>query len=825
MVQTSLPAAQRDARMDNRFYKPTSLARQRAKASRSAQRLAPPPRKHSLPLKRPLPLPARLRATPMAAAVAVLVSGQAVAQVEALTPALRMSLSLAPPARGEVTVQLPVVVRAQQLSGRPDLETVAEGDVELRRGDMLIRSDHLSYDQGRDLALARGNVRIYRNGSSYRGPELRLSLDKFEGQFKQPEYQFARTGAGGRAQRIDFLDASRSVAYQATYTSCPRDGTGDPAWLLTTDKVEMDFEHNEGIATGAVLRFMGTPILALPTLSFPLTDERKSGWLPPNVNLDNRSGLDLSVPFYWNIAPNRDATITPRIVTRRGAGVDTEFRYLEPRYEGRVGLSLLPNDQEAKRSRYSLQWTQESSLDARTQFSASVERVSDNDWWKDFPRAQLAFTPRLLPSKLQVERSFGNADLGVNVYARLHQWQVLQSTDAPVVSPYERTPQLGARGSGNLGAGLDYAVETEFNHFSLPAQSGSIGQPTGWRWHALGSLSRPWRDSGWWVVPKVAFNAASYATDQAMANGNRSASRAIPTFSLDTGLELERSTSLWGRGYRQTLEPRLLYVNTAYHAQDALPNFDAAGKDFNLASIYSENAFSGVDRVSDAHQITAGISTRLLDDSSGAEALRLSVVQRYLLRDQRVTPEGDTFTQRFSDVLFFASGHPNSAVALDAAVQYSPDLGRSVRSILGARYSPGPFKTINASYRLARGLTEQADIGWQWPVYGNAKPSAGSSCGGQWYSVGRINYSLRDSRITDSLVGFEYDAGCWIGRVVAERLSTGRSEATTRLLLQLELVGLSRLGSNPLKVLKDNIPGYQLLREERNNGAAAATYD
>jgi LPS-assembly protein len=200
-----------------------------------------------------------------------------------------------------------------------------------------------------------------------------------------------------------------------------------------------------------------------------------------------------------------------------------------------------------------------------------------------------------------------------------------------------------------------------------------------------------------------------------------------------------------------------------------------------------------------------------------------------LLRPQRVAPQADgspdgpTLEQRFSDALLVGSTSVLPGWTLDAAVQYSPDIQRSVRSIMGARYSPGPFRTVGATYRLARGLSEQLEMGWQWPVWGavpgSGRPAGSGSggCKGAWYSVGRFNYSLKDSRLTDSILGFEYDAGCWIARVVAEQLSTGRSQATTRILVQLELVGLSRLGSNPLQVLRDNIPGYRLLREDRTS--------
>ena len=261
------------------------------------------------------------------------------------------------------------------------------------------------------------------------------------------------------------------------------------------------------------------------------------------------------------------------------------------------------------------------------------------------------------------------------------------------------------------------------------------------------------------------------------------------------------------------------------------PNFDSAGKDFNFNSIFSDNAFSGVDRVSDAHQVTAGVTTRLLDATTGAEALRLGLVQRYLLRTQQVTPEGVPFSQRFSDLFLLGLANLGGGVALEGAVQYSTDTQRPVRTIATARWNPGDFRTLSTTYRFTRGLTEQVELGWQWPIWKSALdasngrvaggPARGGSCGGTWYAVGRVNYSMKDARVTDSILGLEYDAGCWIMRVVAERLSTGSSTATTHIQLQLELVGLSRLGSNPLKVLKDNIPGYRLLRDERSDSTPA----
>jgi len=768
----------------------------------------------------------------LASAALVAVTQGAGAQTAGDEPlALRPSLQLAPASGGD-RARRSVVLLADRLRARPDLEVTAEGNVEFRHAGSVIRADRFIYENADDLATARGHVRISRDGNVYSGPELQLHVQRFDGFFLKPEFYLARNGAGGRADRVDFLDASRSIATNATYTSCPRDGSGDPDWLLSTDRVRIDLEANEGIAEGAVLRFLGVPILAMPVLSFPLTDDRKSGWLPPSVNLDSRSGFEMAIPYYWNIAPNRDATLTPVVSTRRGAGIGTELRYLEPHDEGRLDLQMLPHDRVESTSRSLGRFEHDGTTGPGLHYGAQVIRVSDDNYWKDFPRQIPTLTPRLLPLALRADQGGETAGISHLWYAGVRRWQVLQSTDpsSAIAAPYDRLWQLGVRADAPVAGGVDVSIATELNRFVRPEGVQSATLPEGTRWHALGSVSRTWRAPGWWVQPKLAVNAATYQMDQPLNDGRTRASRVIPTASIDAGAVFERDSEWFGRAQRQTLEPRLLYVNTPLREQTNLPTFDTGAFDFNAVSIYSENAFAGVDRVSDAHQLTAGATTRLLDPATGAETLRLGIAQRYLFRDQQVTPDGVPLTQRFSDLLIEGSSSLITHWRIDAALQYSAEIGRPVRSIIGVRYLPAPFHALSATYRLARGLSEQVELGWQWPVYrgrlADGSQGAGSGgCQGNLYAVGRVNYSMRDSRITDSIAGLEYDAGCWIARVVGERLSTGRSEATTRLLLQLELVGLSRLGSNPLQVLKDNIPGYKLLREERSAPTSTTVND
>ena len=728
-------------------------------------------------------------------------------------------------------ISSPTTVEAQEIRGTPDQQTVAEGNAVLTREGTTVRADMITYDRPTDIARAVGNVEILKNGDVYRGPLLQIQIETYEGFFMNPTYVLGRNGATGSAQRIDFLDKYRVVGTQGTYSTCTPGDEGQVDWMLSSRRLTVDYENNEGLAEGAVLRFLGVPILAAPALSFPLTSARKSGWLPPSIEVDSSSGLQMSVPYYWNIAPNMDATLAPELSLRRGAGLNSEFRYLQPDYKGAVNLNLLPHDKVADSSRYRLNLSHGARVDDNTQVNLQFIRVSDNDYWKDFQveRDLIGLTPRLLNSNLDARRI--GADW--TTYAKVQSWQVLQSLvpGEGIDAPYQRAPQIGARTQQFFGHNLRLDFEAEFNHFSLPAGASSAQYPKGSRIHSLVTLSHPWVSPAWSLTPKISLNAATYALDAPLTagphTGQKSVARIIPTTSLDSSWVLERDSQWFGRSIRQTLEPRLVYSYTPFYDQTGLPNFDSAAKDFNFESIYSaDSPFTGVDRVADAHQITASISTRLIDPATGVEALRLGLAQRYLLSDQLVTADGVPLTQRLSDVFVMGSTSVIPQWNLNATLQYNSELARVQRSVLAVAYSPGPLRTLNTSYTTDRlGDTEQISLGWQWPILGppsrtaeplfSAAPSNSSACcQGAWYSVGRVNYNTRDSKVVDSIMGLEYDAGCWIGRVVARRQSTGLNESVTGVGFQLELVGLSRLGfgSNPVQVLKENVEGYQPLR-------------
>jgi len=819
--------------MDNRYYKP-SPGRRPSAAS---------PETQLLPMRLPKQVSRRLTRSsgqPRRAGGAwwlvagFLVHLQVAAQTPPAEPVLKSSRLLADTISPDQRSTMPTFVSGERISSRTDLETVVEGKAVLRRGDIVIQADRLEYFQPEDLAQARGNVRINRAGDVYEGPALDLKLESFEGFFLNPRYRFLKNEGYGEADRVDFIDKDRALIRNASFTTCRRlPGPGwMPDWILRAASISIDNEEEVGQAEGAVLSFMGVPLLPVPAITFPLSNRRKSGFLPPSVGVDNLNGIELSLPYYWNIAPNRDATLFPALMTKRGVDLAGEFRYLEADYAGQLRANVMPGDRLRNMSRWGVVYNHSGAFDTGLAglgtlgLNLAINRVSDDNYWRDFTRVNPWLTQRLLANDLSLSWARG----GLSANLRMLKWQTLQDVAAPIIPPYDRMPQLALRyARGNTGS-FDYAVDFDTTQFH--ADRLLTGQPNGRRTLAVAQWSRPWVTPAGFIKPKLQLHATSYSFDSPLANGATSASRVVPTISVDSGLVFERDAQYFGRAFRQTLEPRAFYVRTPFRNQGLLPNYDSGANDFNFASIYTENVFLGNDRIADSDLLTLGVSTRLLDPDTGEEAARFGIAQRVRFKDQRVTlPGGALLPKGFSDMLVGAGVNLDPRWSVDATVQFNADTGRSIRSTISGRYSPGNYRFVSAAYRLQRESSEQLDIGWQWPLndlWGDRGQDLGAGRGqgeGRWYSVGHVNFSLREGKLVDSAVGLEYDGGCWLGRVVLERLQTGASSANRRIMFQLEFVGFSRLGANPLQTLRQNIPRYQYLREITTTPGRFSNYE
>jgi len=773
------------------------------------------------------------RACALAAAWGGVALAQAPALADAPAPPAGQALS---PDQGRLA---PVLLQGDRLSSRTDLDATLEGEAELRKAGTIIRADRLDYDMPTDTARATGNVWVRRNGNIYQGSYLELEVDAFEGFFTAPRYEFAQNGAHGKAERADFIDSTHMTVHQASYTTCKRKPGPDwlPDWVLNAARIDIDNDENIGLAQSATLSFKGFPLLHVLPISFPLSETRKSGMLPPAIGLDNANGLEVSTPYYLNIAPNRDATITPTFMTARGVNMSTQFRYLEPSYAGSLNLSYMPSDKLRNADRWGTSVTHTGSLDSPlggVTLAANINRVSDDTYWRDFTNSSAVnngstiggATQRLLPADLTASWGRGEFSSAFKVL----KWQTLQDPTAPIVPPYDRVPQWTGRYGQFNDRGVDWSLDADLTQFQ--SDRTLTLQPNAQRVFGLAQLSYPVVRPAGFVTPKLQLHTTGYQFDAVYA-GRQSADRTVPTFSLDSGLVFEREATVMGRNLVQTLEPRAFYVYTPFRDQSMLPNFDTGANDFNFATIYTENAFVGNDKIADNNLLTLGLTTRYIDPDNGAQLARFGVAQRLRFEDQLVTLNagGASASSGLSDILLGGAVNLTERWVVDSTVQYNGRTEQSVRSVVGVRYNPSNYRVFNVAYRFLRDQSEQIDASWQWPLndlWGDRGQNLGAGLGqgeGRYYALGRLNYSLREGRLVDSVLGVEYDAGCWIGRMVVERVQTSAETANQRLMFQLEFVGFTRVGLSPEKTLTSNISHYQNLRDASVSGGVNRIYD
>ncbi|RPH46537.1 MAG: LPS-assembly protein LptD [Burkholderiales bacterium] len=692
----------------------------------------------------------------------------------------------------------PTFARGDSVDGRTNRETTLEGNAEVRRGGTVIRGDRLTIYEADDEVVAVGNVRIAREGTVFTGPELILRLDANEGSFASPRYYVPATGARGEAERADFLGRGEVEMTNATYTTCKPD---DPDWYLRAESFTLDRSADEGSARWATLYFKDVPIFKAPAVAFPLGDERRSGFLPPTLSISSTYGTEVRVPYYWNIAPNRDFTLYTNATARRGLQVGGLARYLEPQSNGATRFEYNPNDIEAAASRWMIDSTH--TVTNWNGFSGGwvVRGVSDDSYYVDYSRTIAQSAERSLPRSVFVTRAFG--DTVVTARALAYQ-NILEARSAPA---YDRMPQITALHSKRDLAGFDFLVAADASDFRRDLANSAQGA----RMIVNPSIAYPFGGPAWFLTPKASVHATSYRLEVNPV-GPESIDRVVPTFSLDSGLVFERTTTLGSRDMIQTLEPRLLYVYTPYRDQSQIPVFDSAVANLSFATLFNEQLFVGGDRIADANQITAGAVSRFIEPSTGIESLRLGAAQRVYFNEQRVTLPGvPTRTYSRSDVLLVASGNLGGGHNIDAGVQVSVAEGAVPRFGVSWRFWPAHDRLFNVALRYQERDYAQIDTSWRWPI------------SRRWNTLGRVNYSvLREGvdpatgvlgptrpQLLEGVFGLEYAADCWITRFVAQRYVTTTAQRTSAFFVQLELNGLARIGLDPFDILTRNIPGYR----------------
>ncbi len=680
--------------------------------------------------------------------------------------------------------ETPAFISAQRVEGQTENQIVASGEVEVRKRGQAIFADRVVYQQISKELVADGAVRVEQNGIKMQGPHVKLNLDTNIGDMTKPAFQVATNKSRGSADIMHMEGRQKYTVQNVAYTICP---IGNNDWMLKASQLEIDNDRQVGVARNARVEFLGVPILYMPWMDFSLSDKRQSGFLGPVFGSTARSGSEVTLPYYWNIAPTRDATIAPRAMAKRGLMLNNELRYMGTNYAGEAHVDVLPNDAltNSTRLRTSLKHVQ--NLGYGFNASTNFNYVSDDAYFRDLSNAvsSTSLTNLVREGVLSYGGGWWNAA------ARMQSYQTLQDRAAPVAEPYRRLPQI-TLGALRPVVGANMAFTGEFVNFSHPTAV------NGQRLVMYPSVSYPLiATPSFYLTPKFGVHYTQYSLGANNLGALPNTNRTLPIVSLDTGMALERDWNLGGQNYMQTLEPRAYFLYIPYRNQNLLPNFDTAQAEFNFAQMFTENRFFGSDRIGDAKQVTLSLTSRLLEGNTGAERLRVAIGQRFSFKTplvNLVNPE--VVTNNKSDILLAILGRLTPKWSLNSAFQYNPNQAREEKLNVGARYQPESGKVLNLGYRFTRDSLRQVDISTQWPL------------SRRWSAMARWNYSLQDNRILELLTGLEYNESCWTARLVVQRFATATNELSTGIFAQLELNGLVRVGSDPLNALRQSIAGF-----------------
>lgn len=775
--------------------------------------------------------------------LALFMSGQSFfAKAEVLSTELsEVPESILPTPMGDA-----IQIEGDKLDLYLDRKMRASGNAVITKGDQKIYGDSIEYDVQNDELDVDGNVRIELGDGLIKGPALTMQLNESIGEmkdasitlnkdlgntkpqntphnnpsvytrskllntqtsltddprlyrdnFSEPTAQTDQlsidpkfTSSRGDAKAVLFEGQDKKRLISARYTTCE---AGVDDWYIKSKEITLDDYTQSGTAKNAYVEFKGVPILYSPWLSFSFNNERKSGFLAPSVGTTSRSGFETLVPYYINIAPDMDATVATRYLSKRGLQLQGEFRYLNENYSGINSLEYLDNDSLSGNRRYYANFAHTHQITDRWSAGYNIEKVSDNEYFSEMSTRIVSTSRVNLPQQ-------GRVDYVGDVWRFNGLVQKYQTLDE-INYPYQRLPQLTLTADKDW----DYASTQLYSEYTNFARNDNAPVAvTGSRLTLYPSISVPFTQSYGFITPKFGVHSTSYRLSDNNFNingttvSNNAATRTLPIFSLDSGLYFERDTKVVKNRYTQTLEPRMFYVYIPHKEQDLLPVFDSALADLNLTSLFTENQFTGNDRVNNANQLSLAVTTRMIDQDTGIERFAATIGQRYYFDKQRVVlPNAIQPTNNSSDIIAAMTARLSNKWNLDAFWQYNTDDAGIVRSNVLARYNPEPGKLMNVGYRYTQQFLEQINLSGQWPL------SRG------WYGVGRFNYSIREKTLIESLAGIEYDAGCWQARTVVQRVETATADANYGLFFQLELGGLASIGSNPLNLLRRDIPGY-----------------
>lgn len=686
------------------------------------------------------------------------------------------------PKTGDRTLA-PTEVRARQTQSSDGESYVLEGDASIRQLDQLIRADRFTYAQTSTQWTADGNLRYQDRDMLMSARDGKGTTSPGQATLNEVRYQLLSSRGNGRAAVAVMQDTDHAQLTDTTFSTCPLDS---PGWEFRAHDMQLDQAEGVGTARNLTFRVGDVPVFWLPYATFPLDDRRKSGVLFPDIGYNSDRGFDLAVPYYLNLAPNYDATITPRLMTQRGLMLSGEFRYLLPSSNGRFELNWLPDDRESGGRRSLFHWDNSTTFNANWGATIDINRASDDRYFEDFGRSLNTAATTLLPSSayLRGRGEWWNASIGGDEY------QITDPSLSAGAEPYRRLPRVTFNAEHGLVGGFDGGMKSEFVAFT---KDNAID---GQRIDLYPYIAYPIETAAYFLRPEVGYRYTGYNLSR---DTDKSPDRGVPIASLDAGLKFERELSIFGGDYTQTLEPRAYYLHVPYRDQSNLPLFDTQSVPFSFGQLFRTNRFVGADRQMDANNLTVAVTSRLIDDKTGNERLSASLGQIRYFGEQRVQLPGQPQTD-YSGSTYVGELdlRINNRWRATFSNQWNPNTDRTDLSAVGLQNRFGSDGVFNVSYRFRRDFLEQADASILVPI------------NSAWRLVGRWNYSLRDDKTLEAFAGLEHESCCVAWRILGRRyVHNIEGDASNGLYFEVEFKGVGSIGQKTGDFLRRAILGYQ----------------
>ena len=701
----------------------------------------------------------------------------------------------------------PTTIEGDRQDGT-DTNLAYQGNVVLQRGDQYLNADNLHFDQENNTYVADGNVRYQDGGMRIIAKRAHGDQSKDTHEIEDLRYQLVSRRGNGGADSIDMSGAMGSL-HGSTYSTCDPD---QRAWELTARRIDVDTDEGWGTARGATIRIGRVPVLYVPWIKFPIDDRRHTGVLYPSISTSGRNGFDYRQPIYLNLAPNYDATITPRYMSNRGVSLAGEFRYLYQNGRGELEANWMPKDDLVEdrirdiangtpslyddplrsENRGMFRYGGSHNFNSQWQARANVAWVSDSRYVEDFSNSLYGASATSLTSTIGL---FGRGrywDAGIMA----DTWQLADYTIAESSLPYNRLPRLYMNWNQPFGKWFTAGLQAETVRF----QHNDYGD--GSRLDLKPYVSMPLQGASWYITPTLAWRYTSYQLEDdvaaALPGGDKKPSRSLPIASLDAGLFFDRDTEIKGSRFLHTLEPRLYYLNAPYRDQSGLPLFDTRPFTFSWGQLFRDNRYSGPDRQTDANQLTVAMTTRLIRQSDGHERLSASVGQIFYFDDTLVVVPGETPVESGKSAwVADANYSPTDRWTIGASYQWDPKFRREDLASLRARYLFDDDGIVNLTYRYRRNLLEQADASFLYPI----TPT--------WSAVGRYYYSILDRKPLEAIAGVQWDSCCLAVRALVRRYVRNREgDLNNSFQVEFVLKGLGSAGQNTERTLRRAILGY-----------------